>query len=188
MQIDLVTNLPALLNSGFHSLLLCVDVSSHYIIGRPISDHLQTTIYNILLEIFTIILPPRYIGCDHQSSFIGIVQLCEELDIICVKSTPGSKNKTSSVNIGCRLVTEFLQKLTTSLDLSLQQKCPLYIRRLLENLNSSYFWSNLFFRTELFMYVFVLQIKYIPPLFCFCLYVDCMPHLFIFNMLCIFSL
>ena len=49
MQIDLVTNLPASLDAGFHSLLLCVDVSSHYIIGRPISDHLQTTICKVLL-------------------------------------------------------------------------------------------------------------------------------------------
>ena len=82
-QVDLVTGLPSFQGTGYHSLLLCVDVGSHYNIGRPIADHLQTTRY----------------GCEHQSSCVGIVQLCNELDIVCVKSTPGSHNGTSSVGV-----------------------------------------------------------------------------------------
>jgi hypothetical protein len=115
LQLDLITGLPAS-QENFTVLMLLVCSSSHYIIALPLKNMLASTIKSSLDNIFNIIPLPRYLTCDHQSSFTAVQDFCSQNDIICVKSTPSSKNEMGSIDSACRITTQFLQKITTSLD------------------------------------------------------------------------
>ena len=119
-------------------------------IGLPLFDMVAPTISAALNNIFHIIPHPRYISCDHQSSFTSIKAFCEKYDILCIKSTPSAKNELGSVDSGCRITTQFLQRITSSLDQTLRLNWPKYTKILFENMNSRYSNRNRFSRIEQF--------------------------------------
>ena len=127
-----------------------VCVSSHYMIGLPLLDQTAPTIFASLSSIFHIIPHPRYISCDHQSSFSSIKNFCDSYDILCIKSTPSAKNELRSIDSGCRITTQFLQRITTSLDQTLRLQWPRYTKILFENMSSRYSNRNKFSRIEQF--------------------------------------
>jgi hypothetical protein len=143
LQLDLICSLPAS-SEGYTTLLLMVCVSSHYMIGLPLLDQTAPTISAALTNIFHIIPHPRYISCDHQSSFFSINFFCDEFDILCIKSTPSAKNELGSVDSGCRITTQFLQRITSSLDQTLRLQWPKYTKILFENMNARYSNRNKF--------------------------------------------
>ena len=149
LSLDLITNLP-LSNEGFTTLLLIVDVASHYMIGLPLANMQGPAINDALNTIFNIIPHPKYLSCDHQSSFHTIADFCTRYDIMCIKSTPSSKNELGAIDSACRIVTQFLQKVTTSIDQTLRLSWPRYIKILFENINARYSNRNKFSRTEQF--------------------------------------
>ena len=149
MQIDLICNLPKS-EEGYTTLLLCVCVASHYMIGLPILDQTAPTISSALRSIFQILPHPKFISCDHQSSFSSIKTFCDAFDIFCLKSTPSAKNEMGSIDSGCRITTQFLQRITSSLDQSLQLQWPNYCKILFENINAQYSNRNKFSRVEQF--------------------------------------
>jgi hypothetical protein len=149
LQLDLVTGLPAS-SEGFTVLLLLVCTASHYIIGLPLPNMLSTTIKAALTNIFHILPLPRYITCDHQSSLAAVQDFCSQNDVLCVKSTPTSKNELGSIDVACKIATQFLQKITTSLDQSLRLNWPRYVKILTDNLNSRHSNRNAFSRAEMY--------------------------------------
>ena len=95
-QVDLICNLPTS-EEGYTTLLLVVCIASHYMIGLPLLDQTAPTISSALSSIFHIIPHPKYISCDHQSSFTSIKAFCDSFDILCIKSTPSAKNEMGSI-------------------------------------------------------------------------------------------
>ena len=149
LQLDLITGLPES-SEGYTTLLLIVCVSSHYMIGLPLLDMVAPTISAALNNIFHIIPHPRYLSCDHQPSFTAIKTFCEQNDILCIKSTPSAKNELGSVDSAFRITTQFLQRITTSLDQVLRLNWPKYTKILFGNMNSRYSNRNRFSRIEQF--------------------------------------
>jgi hypothetical protein len=149
LQLDLICNLPPRLE-GYTTLLLMVCVASHYMIGLPLLDMTAPTISAALNNIFHIIPHPRYISCDHQSSFTSIKSFCDQYNILCIKSTASAKNELGSVDSGCRITTQFLQRITTSLDQTLRLQWPRYTKILFQNMNARYSNRNKFSRIEQF--------------------------------------
>ena len=96
LQLDLITGLPAS-SEGLTVLLLLVCTASHYIIGLPLPNMLSITIKAALTNIFHILPLPRYITCDHQPSLSAVQDFCDQNDVLCVKSTPTSKNKMAAL-------------------------------------------------------------------------------------------
>ena len=127
-------------------------------IGLPLLDQTAPTIYAALSNIFHIIPHPRYISCDHQPSFTSIKAFCDQFDIICIKSTPSAKNELGSVDSGCRITTQFLQRITSSLDQTLRLQWPKYTKILFENMNARYSNRNKLSRTEQFFR----PLRYLP--------------------------
>ena len=149
LQVDLICNLPAS-EEGYTTLLLVVCIASHYMIGLPLLDQTAPTISSAVSSIFHIIPHPKYISCDHQSSFTSIKAFCDSFDILCIKSTPSAKNEMGSIDSGCRITTQFLQRITSSLDQSLCLQWPRYSKILFENINARYSSRNKFSWIEQF--------------------------------------
>ena len=115
MSLDLITNLPPSVDDGYTPLLLLIDIASHYMVGLPLHSMQGPIISQALKNIFNILPTPKYLSCDLQTSFNAINNFCKEYQIFCVKSTPSSKNELGAVDSACRIVTQYLQKITTSL-------------------------------------------------------------------------
>jgi hypothetical protein len=149
LQLDLVTGLPAS-TENFTVLLLLVCSASHYIVGLPLQNMLATTIKSALDNIFHILPLPRYLTCDHQPSLAAVQDFCNQHDVLCVKSTPTSKNELGSIDVACKIATQFLQKITTSLDQQLRLDWPRYVKILTDNLNARHSNRNVFSRAEMY--------------------------------------
>ena len=149
LQLDLITGLPAS-EEGFTVLLLIVCSSSHYMVCLPLKDMLKDTIKKCLENIFHILPHPRFMSCDHQPSLAAVLDFCKSNDILCVKSTPRSKNELGSIDVACKIATQFLQKITTSIDLQLRLEWPRYVKILTDNLNAKHSKKNAFSRAEMF--------------------------------------
>ena len=113
-------------------------------------DQTSPTISAAVRGIFQILPNPRFISCDHQTSFNAIKSFCDQYDIFCLKSTPSAKNELGSIDSACRITTQFIQKITTSLNQSLRLKWPDYVKILFKNINSRYSARNKFSRCEMF--------------------------------------
>ena len=150
MALDLITNLPPSADDGYTTLLLLIDVASHFMVGMPLHSMQGPVISQALKIIFNILPTPKYLSCDHQTSFGAINEFCKEYHIFCVKSTPSAKNELGSIDSACRIVTQYLQKVTTSLDQQLRLQWPHYMRILFDNINSRYSNRNKFTRSENF--------------------------------------
>ena len=105
LQLDLITGLPAS-EEGFTVLLLLVCSSSHYMVCLPLRDMLKETVKKCLENIFHILPLPRFMSCDHQRSLSAVLDFCKANDILCVKSTPRSKNEMGSIDVACKIATK----------------------------------------------------------------------------------
>jgi hypothetical protein len=130
--------------------MLLVCSASHFILALPLQNMLAITIRTSLNNIFNILPLPRYLTCDHQSSLAAVQEFCNQNDVLCIKSTPTSKNELGSIDVACKIATQFLQKITTSIDQELRHDWPRYIKILTDNLNAKHSNKNAFSRSEMF--------------------------------------
>jgi hypothetical protein len=111
---------------------------------------LASTVRTSLDNIFHILPLPRYMSCDHQPSLAAVLNFFKQNDVLCVKSTPTSKNEMGAVDVVCKIATQFLQKISTSFDNQLRLSWPKYIKTLTDNLNAKHSKRNAFSRAEMY--------------------------------------